>query len=190
METTSVTLLERVKDPRDETAWRAFYGLYQPMLVKYAKVQGLRGPEAEDVAQDCMASLARHMRRFRYARDRGRFREYLRRTANNRIASLRRRRQPRSARTGELETLPARTTAEADWERLWLREHLSYCMKRVASRHSAGTARAFRLYALQGWPVQKVCRALDMSANQVYLAKTRMIRRLREEITRMVGDVL
>ncbi|MFH1748320.1 MAG: sigma-70 family RNA polymerase sigma factor [Planctomycetota bacterium] len=190
METTSETLLERVKDPRDEDAWRAFYGLYQPMLVKYARMQGLRGPEAEDVAQDCMASLARHMRRFRYSRGRGRFREYLRKAANNRIASLRRRRQPRPARADELDALPARTTAEAEWEQLWLREHLSYCLKQVASRHSDGTVRAFRLYALQGWPVQRVCMALSMSANQVYLAKTRMICRLREEVTRMVGDVL
>lgn len=190
METTSETLLARVRDPQDEAAWRAFYALYQPMLVKYARMQGLRGGEAEDVAQDCMASLARHMRRFRYSRDKGRFRQYLRRAANNRIASLRRRWQPRSARADELDALPARTTAEAEWEQLWLREHLSYCLKRVASRHSDSTTRAFRLYALQGWPVQKVCKALGMSAKQVYLAKTRMICRLREEITRMVGDVL
>ncbi|MCK4340659.1 MAG: sigma-70 family RNA polymerase sigma factor [Phycisphaerae bacterium] len=162
MDTTSTTLLERVRD----------------------------AAEAEEVAQECMESLARHLRSFQYSRSRGRFRSFLRRMANNQIANRQRRKRLLQARSGELEGLAAPESTEQAWDRVWLREHLAYCLKNLASRCSDHTIQAFRLYALEDWPVEKVCRKLDLSANQVYLAKTRMIRRLRKEITQFVGDVL
>ena len=63
-------------------------------------------------------------------------------------------------------------------------------MARLELRCADHTVQAFRLYVLQDWPVERVCETLGLSANQVYLAKTRMIRRLREEVTQLVGDVL
>lgn len=190
MDNTSATLLERVRNPKDEHAWRTFFELYHPLIARYARMRGLTGPDAEDVAQDCMASLARSMKRFEYAPRSGSFRAYLRKTVNNRVVEMYRRRHPRSARTGELETLASREPSRADWDQVWLREHLAYCVKRVAARYSDKTVRAFQLYALEDWPVDKVCRELGINANQVYLAKTRMVRRLRKEIAQLVGDVL
>jgi len=187
---TSVTLLERVRDVGDAEAWRTFFGLYFPMVTKYARIRGLRASEAEEVAQECMKTLAGHMRSFQYSRGRGRFREYLRKMVNHQVANMHRRKRPRQAQTGELENLASPDASRAAWDRAWLREHLAFCIKKLDSRCSDHTVRAFQLYALQEWPVEKVCETLGINANQVYLAKTRMIRRLRKEIVQLIGDVL
>jgi len=190
MESTSATLLERVRDPRDAAAWRQFFGLYSPLLKNYARRYGLGASDAEEVAQECMKRLAERMGDFRYSRDRGRFKNFLRKMVNNLVANHRRRKRPRQARTGELERLASSEMSRDAWEQVWLQEHLAYCLKAMESRYSTATVHAFRLYALQNWPVERVCERVGISANQVYLAKSRMIRRLRIEVTRFVGDVL
>ncbi|MFH0983185.1 MAG: sigma-70 family RNA polymerase sigma factor [Planctomycetota bacterium] len=188
MDTTSGTLLNRVKDFRDATAWRDFFALYFPLLRKYARMRGLRAADAEEVAQECMHTLARHLRSFEYTRSRGRFRGFLRTLVENKIVDLHRRR-PQPFRFGKLERVAAPAADDEVWDRVWLREHLTYCIERLESRCSDHTVQAFKLYALQDWPVEKVCRALGLTANQVYLAKTRMIRRLRQDMARLIGNV-
>ena len=59
----------------------------------------------------------------------------------------------------------------------------------LEARFSAATVAAFRCYALKGWSVERVCRALNLTPNQVYLAKSRVTRRLCREMRRLVGDV-
>ena len=189
--TTSITLLNRVRDPSDAEAWQDFFQLYFPLIVKYVRWHGLNRHDAEETAQQCMSALARQMRDFHYSPAKGRFRGFLRKMVQQRIVDWKRRKRTRQARTGELEALaaPEETADDGTWERLWMREHLLYCVRRLESRYSQQTVEAFRLYALQDWPVARVCRVLGMTANQVYVAKTRMIRRLREDLVRLVGDV-
>ena len=148
MESTSATLLQRVKDPRDEEAWREFFRLYFPILQEYARRCGLRPAEAEEVAQECMKTLAGRMRGFCYSRDRGRFKNFLRAMVNNQVANQRRRRSARQAHTGELENLPSPEASRRTWDQVWLREHLAYSIERLESRCSSHTVKAFRLYAL------------------------------------------
>ena len=188
---TSVTLLNRVRDPSDAEAWQEFFQLYFPLVVKYVRWHGLNRLDAEEIAQQCMAALARQMRDFDYSPAKGRFRGFLRTMVRQRMIDRQRRKRIRQARTGELEAVaaPEETNDDGAWDRLWMREHLLYCIHRLESRYSPQTVEAFRLYALQDWPVARVCRVLGMTANQVYVSKTPMIRRLREDLARLVGNV-
>jgi RNA polymerase sigma-70 factor (ECF subfamily) len=190
METTSPTLLQRVRDARDDQAWQAFFDLYYPIICKYARIQGLSQGDAEEIAQECMQSLSRYLRSFEYSRSRGRFRGLLRKMVHNQIASQRRRKKPRLARSGELEAQAASDDEDKSWEQLWIHEHLVYCLQQLETRYSKQTVDAFRLYALEDRPVDEVCRKLGVTPNQVYLAKTRMIRRLRADVRELIGDVL
>lgn len=190
MDKTSVTLLQRVKDPGDAQAWEEFFKLYYPLVMKYARIRGLRTSDAEEVAQECMRSLATHMPHFEYSTSRGRFRNYLSTMVHNKIYDLLRRKHPPTAGGAALDQVPAPEETEAMWDQVWLWEHLTYCIDRMESRCADHTMRAFRLYVLEGRPVEEVCQTLDLSANQVYLAKTRMIQRLRTEVRELVGNVL
>ena len=189
MDRTSGTLLDRVKDAGDGDAWREFFALYFPLLTKYARLRGLNAADAEEVAQNCMETLATHMRGFEYVPARGRFRGYLRRIVNNHITDRLRRRRMHQARTGELEALAGPDGSADAWDQLWLREHLAFCLERLESRCADGTVQAFKLYVLQELPVEEVCARLGLTSNQVYQAKTRMIRRLRAAVGQTVGKV-
>lgn len=195
MDRTSSTLLERVRAPDDREAWQSFFDLYYPLLGKYARLKGLRAGEAEEVAQECMALLARRMPGLRYSRLRGQFRGLLRTIVSHRIADQYKKRALRLGGSRILRELPARgepAPGEDDepWDQLWLREHMLYCLRQMEPRCAPRTFEAFRLYMLQGLPVQEVCRRLGLSANQVYQAKARMIRRLRRAVLELVGEVL
>lgn len=186
METTHQSLLERVKNPADQTSWNEFYRLYSPILVRYARQHGLNRHEAEDIMQECMRLLVKEMPRFKYCRSRGRFKAFLRTLANNTLKNSFRRRRPRPAKSGELSGL-AQSEQQSAWDDAWLREHLSYCLKRVETKFSPDTRAAFRYHVLLGWPVEKVCRTLGITENQVYLAKSRVTKRLRSEMHPLVG---
>lgn len=83
--TTHPSLLQRVKDPKDGKSWREFFGIYEPLLCQYARRRGLDREMAEEVAQQCMASLVEKMPGFEYSRERGGFKLWLQRVANNKI---------------------------------------------------------------------------------------------------------
>ena len=54
-----------------------------------------------------------------------------------------------------------------------------YCLANLRDTFAAHTLRAFELYVLHQQPVDRICRQLDMSANQVYIAKSRVLKRIR-----------
>jgi len=189
MDTTSPTLLLRVRDRNDESAWNEFVGLYTPILIHYGKSRGLAQPDAEDVAQECMQSLLSVMSEFEYSRSKGSFKNYLFTIATNKIRNRFRRRQPTPCESVvRALAQEAVGTDEHDWDRIWARRHLEYCLERVAQQFSNDTIAAFNLYALEDWPIEEVCRTLGLTANQVYLAKSRVTKRLRKEWTEVIGD--
>jgi RNA polymerase sigma-70 factor (ECF subfamily) len=192
MDTTRPSLLVRVKRSDDKSAWREFYALYAPLLSRFGRSRGLGQEEAEDVAQECMNVLAHKMKDFDYSRDRGSFKNYLFTQVCNQIADRLRRKRPRPAESQELRRLPAPDDHELakQWEMHWLQEHLAYCLKNIEAEFSATTITAFKLYVLEDWPVEKVCETLSTTANQVYLAKSRVTKRLRSELSELIGDVL
>jgi RNA polymerase sigma-70 factor (ECF subfamily) len=109
-DTTHGSLLLRVRNPRDEEGWRAFYDIYSPLILRYAQTRGLRPADAEEVLQECMTALARTMRTFEYSPEKGRFKAWLRSMVNNQVANLQRRAQsgrPVSSWRSSLTTIPA-----------------------------------------------------------------------------------
>ena len=191
MDTTRSTLLLRVRQADDQAAWKEFFALYFPLLEKFAQRCGLDRDEAEEIAQSCMDSLVRRMRDFNYSPQRGKFKSYLFRMVSNKINTYRRRKRPGQLASEEMRLLRAsEEETRTVWEGVWLKEHLRFALKSIESGFAGNTVAAFKLYALKSWPVEKVAAKLDMTANQVYLAKSRVTARLRKELTTAVGKVI
>lgn len=181
MDTTRASLLVRVKNRDDFEAWRVFVDLYKPMLVRFARVWGLNQSDAEDVAQDCLASITKHIASFDYDPKRGGFKKWLRTIVNNRVRELRRKRRDCTADTGDFERPQQRERDPQEvFEQVWLQEHLRYCLTRIRSDVEPKTYDAFQHAAIDEWPVERICKVLSMTANQVYYARSRVTRRLRE----------
>src|SRR6476659_9471362 len=74
---TRPSLLVRLRDARDEGAWRQFVDLYGPLVYGYARKQGLQDADAADLAQEALIAVAGAVGRLEYDPARGAFRNWL-----------------------------------------------------------------------------------------------------------------
>lgn len=178
MNTTRHTLLRRVQRTDDANSWERFFQLYAPILLRYASSLGLAHSDAEETRDRCLEVLARRMPEFRYDTSRGSFRSFLFRIVRDQVVDLRRRRQVELLDSESSEALvDDRPGPDELWERTWLHEHLLYCLETI--RVNALDAQAFRLLLFDEVPVREVAQELGMTENQVYKAKSKVLRRLR-----------
>lgn len=185
---TSRTLLERLRDPADRVAWERFFALYAPLLERYARAQGLDATAAADVRDECLARVTTKMAEFRYDPTRGTFKAWLYRIARGSILDRLRRPGLRRAETAELSSLADRDLPpDLCWERTWRDEHLRHALDAARARESERTFRAFELLIAEV-PVPEICAQLGMNANQVYKAKARVLKRVRELLVRLDSD--
>ncbi len=182
---TSRTLLHRVRDARDHEAWRRFLEIYAPLLESYGRAHGLSASDVEEVRDQCLELVARRMPGFEYERARGGFKGWLYRIAKGRIVDMLRRPVPRRAETRELVALSAALPAPDElWEEHWRAEHLRYALERVKEREPPRSFAVFELLLFDGLDVAEVCARTGLNANQVYKAKSRVLRRLRRTLER------
>ncbi len=187
---TSPSLLARVRDPRDNKSWREFVGLYEPLLYRYARLRGLTREDAAELVQECMTLLVQAMPEFEYSRKKGKFKGWLRRIADNKVNDMFKRRRPVSGNCGDF-TSPQRRGASAGqlWEEQWQRKHLRYCLKEALGEVSPTTRQAFELYVIAEWPVERVTDTLNLTADQVYAAKSRITQRLKKKYLHFSGHM-
>ena len=186
MTETSRTLLERVRDPSDREAWERFFGLYAPLLERYARTHGLAASDAEEVRDQCLEVLTRRMPEFRYETARGGFQRWLHTIARGKVVDHLRRPRPGGAATAELGALAGSDpTPDEAWERHWRSEHLRWALEQVRGRETERAFRVFEMTALDEVPVPEVCARLGLNANQVYKARSRVLARVREVLERV-----
>jgi RNA polymerase sigma-70 factor (ECF subfamily) len=189
---TSTLLLEQLKDPRGQTAWQQFVDRYEPMLVRYGRRLGLREEDARDAAQEALMTFCVAYKEGKYHREKGRLRNWLFGMARNHILRLLqaagKEPSPPGGRTDRTDLL-AQVPAEDEWEEIWGQEWreavVRQCLQEVRKEFDAKTVRAFELFTGQDWPAERVARELGMTENAVYLAKSRILRRIRRLIPRM-----
>ena len=186
MEETRSTLLVRLRDPTDQEAWRTFDELYRPMLVGYACARGLDQADAEDVAQQCIQAVLKQIGEYQHL---GSFRTWLRTIAERRIRDLFRRRREVQADTGVwAEQRDSKPPPEDLWERHWWSAHLRYCAERVKHHFAESTYAAFVGYAIEEQPAAAIAEQLGLSVNKVYVAKHRVLERIRELMLELTGS--
>ena len=126
--TTRSSLIARLKDSRDESAWRLFDRHYGEVIVRYAAGRGLSLEDAEDVRQIVLMGLVRFMPRFDFRRERGKFRSYLGRVVGNAIHRYRnkayRSREWPTADITEFDQGVQDHGPDERWEREWVEHHL------------------------------------------------------------------
>ncbi len=186
---TSLSLLERLSDRPTDPDWRRLFDLYHPLLRSWALRSGVGDSDADDLTQETLSVVVREMAAF----DRGRagaFRSWLRAILANRLRDFFRARRARPVATGESNFLDQLIAPESDLSQLWDREHdrhvAAKAMKRVEGDFAPATWQAFRRQVLGGAAPAEVVAELGMSMNAVLLAKSRVLKRLREEVAGFV----
>jgi RNA polymerase sigma-70 factor (ECF subfamily) len=183
MVTTPVSLLEQLRRHPEEAAWKRFVHLYTPLLYHWARKLGLQPDDATDLVQDVFALLVRKLPDFNYDPAR-RFRGWLwTLTVNKWRENHRRLAGVPAAEAGEAlvgVSGPDPTAAfdEAEYWQFLVRRALELMQAEFQPR----TWQACWEYVVAGRPAADVARQLGLTVNAVHLAKSRVLRRLRQEL--------
>lgn len=180
MLTTSIHLLERVRHPEDEAAWERFVALYSPLLLRWTRRWGLSADEGLDVVQEVLVTLLKQLPEFRYDPTLGRFRGWLKTIAWRQAAS---RSGRQLVQAGGISSIDPPAPQDDPAEEI---EHRAYLVRRALELMKTDfedtTWRACWDQTVRGQPAAEVARALGLSEGAVYVAKCRVLKRLREEI--------
>jgi RNA polymerase sigma-70 factor (ECF subfamily) len=182
---TNTTLLDRLKDVGNATAWADYVERYRPLIVGYCLRLQLPHADAEDVAQDAFAAS---YRAGGYQRERGPLRAWMFGIVRHAVLDWRRGRgrraeqQPRDSGsgTGFLDGVPGDDKMAECWEAEWRQAVIQQCLTEVRRQVEPATIAAFELFAVQGLPAEQVATRLGVSTNAVFVAKHRVLRRMRE----------
>lgn len=185
MDETRSTLLIRLRDRGDQEAWHIFDQLYRPMLIGFAVTRGLHQADAEDVAQQCIQSVLDHIDRYEHV---GSFKSWLRTIVENKMRDMWRKRRDHDAASGVWSNLQDDQPAPAEvWEQHWLMEHLRYCLQRIRPDIAETTYQAFHQNVIEGLGAKEVAERLGLTTNQVYVAKFRVLERVRTMLNELTG---
>lgn len=186
---TRSTLLVRIKDHADDQAWREFHNLYAPLLYRYARGRGLPQSDAEEVRDQCLEVVTRRIATFNYVRERGGFKNWLRRIADHKVIDLLRKRREFIGNSAEMRSLRERQPSLDDtWEQQWRSQHLRYCVEQVRPLVSETNFQAFCMLMFGECTVKEVASRLGLNANQVYHAKSRVLQRVRQKMAELGVD--
>ena len=183
MHTTPPTLLERLRRPADQAAWSRFVRLYTPLLLRWAYRLGLPGPDAADLVQEVFLVLVRQLPKFSYDPSRS-FRAWLRTVTLNKWRDLGGRRGARSLDADDPALLglavadPAELFDEAEY-----RAALSgRALQLIRQEFQPTTWQACWETVVMDRPAAEVAAELGITVNAVYLAKSRVLSRLRQDL--------
>jgi RNA polymerase sigma-70 factor (ECF subfamily) len=186
------SLIVKLRDPADTAAWREFAAIYEPWIYRLARRRGLQDADARDLCQEVFRALARSVDRWEPAR--GSFRGWLSRIARNLMINLLTRREPFSLGSGAsgvqdlLEAQPAPDpSATALFEAEYRRHLFQRAADEVRGEFTPSTWQAFWRTAVEGRPGAEVAAALGLSVGAVYIARSRVLARLKRRIEQL-GD--
>jgi RNA polymerase sigma-70 factor, ECF subfamily len=190
---TSLSLLERIKNG-DNSGWQRVVELYSPLARYWCRRWGIEGADADDLLQEVFRSAAESIATFRREREGDTFRGWLRAITRNRVLAFCRNRDRQQTAAGgsdahrRLLEIPEPEAAEtADPEEAELFSALvRRALVQLRGEFEPKTWQAFWRTTVDDQTSSAVAAELGTTANAVRMAKSRVLRRLREEL----GDLV
>ena len=193
--TTRRSLVLRLRDLGDQAAWTEFVDVYEPLLYRLARGKGLQDADARDLCQDVFRAVASAIQRWDPDPSKGSFRGWLFRIARNLAVDflVGQHRHPRgSGRTSVQEMLEARPSSDAQAEAEFLAEFrrraFHWAAAQVKNEFTDSTWQAFWKSGVENQSIADVGRELGMSAGAVYVARSRVLARLRSRVEQLTED--
>jgi RNA polymerase sigma factor (sigma-70 family) len=199
---TRATLLQRLKDWQDRSSWQEFFDTYWKLIYGVARKAGMTVVEAQDVVQETMVSVARHMPTFKYDPALGSFKGWLLNMTRWRIIDqVRKRGAPGAHRplsgadttgTGTVEQVmdPASQRLDQVWDEEWEKTLFEAAVAKVKHHVDPQKYQLFEFYVIKEWPAEKVAESFGVPVEHVYLAKHRISEILKKEVGRLEKEMI
>jgi RNA polymerase sigma-70 factor (ECF subfamily) len=184
---TSLSLLDRLRSAQpDDPGWLRLEEIYRPLIRRWlGRVPGL-SDEAADLTQEIFLVMVRELPAFEHRRE-GSFRAWVRQVTVNVLRNHRRRqiRRPAIGLDPCEAFLDGLAASDSGIAREWDLEHDRHILRKLQAalrpEFAPASWEAFRRFAVDGVPAAQVAAELGLSVNAVTLAKSRILKRLREE---------
>jgi RNA polymerase sigma-70 factor (ECF subfamily) len=190
--TTRPSLLVRLRNLQDQQSWEEFYAIYQPLVFRLARSQGFQDADASELTQEVFIAVASAIQRWDPNPQRGSFRGWLFRIARNLMINwlTYRRRHPTGAGNSDIRRLLAEQPDPHDldredsavFDREYKRQAFAWAAEQIRGEFRESTWQAFWLTSVENRPVPEAAKELGISAGAVYIARSRVMARLRQKI--------
>lgn len=189
---TRFTLIAGIKSPENHAAWEEFVVIYRPVIYRMARRRGLQDADALDLSQEVFVRIAKAIERYNPQAE-TRFRHWLRRVARNAILTVLTRPDPLVGIGGlEMDKLLAKQIPQAPIANEMVAESQRELFLRAAAivrtDVNEETWQAFELTVIQGKSCEAAAVALGKSVGTIYAARSRIMKRLREQVERLQDD--
>jgi len=188
------SLLIRLKNWDDQESWRNFFDTYSKLIYSFARKAGFGDAEAQDIVQETVVTVAKHIPQFEYNPALGSFKSWLLQITRSRIIDHVRKRQysrgdqvfqrEEPLATQVLETA-AQTThfdLELIWDQEWQKHLLETAMDKVKRQVSPKHFQLFHLHVVKRMPAKEIAQRLRVKLPEIYFAKYKVQRLLQKEI--------
>ena len=196
---TRESLLARLPNHADSAAWEEFVQLYEPLIYGIGRRHGLQPMDASDLVQDVLIAVADSIGRFEPDEQRGRFRSWLFRVARNqalaRLRTLRRQNQRTAGGdaesivdVGQINALNS-TSLDSEFDVAFRRRAFRWAARRVRQSVKEQTWEAFSKTAIECRTPQEVADELGVDVGTIYLARSRVMSRLKSIVQSVSGEL-
>lgn len=193
---TQPTLLVRIRDAQDQEAWRRFVDIYAPLVYGFLRKRGLQDADAADLTQDVLRQVSSAFRSFEYNQSRGSFRSWLFAIVKNRLVDFWRRENVCERGTGDTDAHQrlgdvadaSHDPVSAEWDADYHRQLFLCAATAIRQDFSESSWQAFWSSAVEGKSGKEVAEQLGLSVAAVYLAKGRVMARLKEQLRLLSAD--
>lgn len=198
-EHTSLSLLDRLREvdasSKRQADWRRFLDIYEPLLRSWAKRQRMEAADADDLVQSVMTVVVRRLADFQHNGRIGAFRTWLRTITFHCVQEFWRARAASPAGVGgsDVQMLLAELEdPDSPTSHMWDQEHDRHVMhmllQQLRDSFDTRTWQAFEQFALLNRPAADVAKELNMTTNAVFIAKSRVLTRLKRESAELLDN--
>ena len=191
---TRISLILRLRHPDDAAAWQEFVEIYQPLVYRLARKHGLQEADALDTTQEVLARVAKAVDQWDPDANRGSFRGWLSRITRNLVIDFLRSKK-RGPLTSDDTVICELVKQKPDASKSTLpeselfaleqqRQIFSWAAERVKDCFQPKSWQAFWRTAVEQQSVDEVARQLDLTKGAVYVARSRVMAKLKKEVRR------
>ena len=195
MNSTSISLLMRLQQTDDSRNWNRLVELYSPLLLLWLRKYDVQKSDADDLVQEVLMAVAKDLKSFDHNGRTGAFRSWLRTILVHRLRNFwrARGRRPQARRDSDIDRrLDQLEDPSSEMSQIWNQQHDRFVARQLLASAEPSfeprTWTAFRRVALDGAKPDFVARELGISVNAVFIAKSRVLSRLRQEAEGLVDS--